>query len=458
MSITADRTELAVLLGDRLLGPADPGYPAAIRPFNAMVTHRPELVAQVVDAAEVAACLSHARAHGLSVSVRGGGHGVVGHAIAGALVIDLSLLRQVQVDPAARTARVGGGATWGDVDAATQEHGLAVPGGRVTHTGVGGLTLGGGEGWLSALHGLSVDNLLEAELVTADGRVLTASPTSEPELFWAIRGGGGNFGVVTAFTFALHPVGPVILGGLLLFPAARTAEVISAFAEFDETAPDEFGGAVALLRAPAAPFVPEPVQGQPMCGIVAGYFGADSAAGEQVFAALRALGPVLDLVGPMPYTALQSIIDEGNPFGQRNYWSAAYLPGIGSEVAELLAAAGSQLPGTLSSLVIAPLGHAIGRVPQQDTAFGHREARWLVHPIAMWADPAQDAESIGWARNLIAALAPYRAAGTYLNLDGDPDQARIRWAYGDAAYQRLVAVKRAYDPQNVFRHCVNVQP
>ena len=437
----------------------DDGYLAAGRLFNAAVEHTPEAIVQVTSAADAAAAMRFARDRGLDVSVRGGGHGVVGHATAGRLVIDLSRLAGVTVDPSGRTTRVGGGATWGGVDTATQEYGLATPGGRVTHTGVGGLTLGGGQGWLSSRYGLTIDNLVEVELVTADGRVVTASQTSEPDLFWAVRGAGANFGVATSFTFGLHEVGPTILGGLLIFTPDKAADLVRAFDEFVTTAPDDFGGALAFMSAPPAPFVPPEAVGMPIAVAVVAWFG-DLDAGQRTLAPLRAFGPpMMDLIGPMPYTALQSIIDDGNPFGLRNYWTAGYVSQITDAFIADTVEVSLNRPSPLSTVLLAPMGASVARVSQDATAFGHREARYLFHPLAMWTDPDADEANVGWARRTMAAAAPHTAAGTYLNADGDQTDAdRVRFAFGAAPYGRLVGLKRTWDPDNVFHHNANIDP
>jgi FAD/FMN-containing dehydrogenase len=452
----------AKALNDRLRGraltPADDGFAGATKLFNAMIDNQPQVAVQVADAGDVVTTVRYAREQGLDLSVRGGGHGVVGEATAGELVIDLSRMGAVTVDPAARTAVVGGGAVWGEVDARTQEHGLAVPAGRVTHTGVAGLTLGGGQGWLSPKHGLTIDNLLSVDLVTADGREVTASATSEPDLFWALRGGGGGFGVVTSFTFRLHPVGPMILGGMIIHPGTVATEVCTAYSDFMAGAPDDLGGAMVFLSAPEAPFVPPEAVGAPIVANVVAWFG-DPAEGENVIKPLRDMGkPLVDMVGPMPYVALQSMIDEGNDFGLRQYWSAQYVdaltPALLADTVEL--ALGR--PSPLSNVILAPMGAAANRVPEDETAFGHREAGYLFHPLAQWVSPEDDAANVGWAKQLGAAAKPHAGGGTYLNVDSDMTTDRTRFAFGDAAYRRLASVKKAWDPDNVFRHATKIDP
>lgn len=453
---TSHADALRTRVRGRVMIPSDEGYAESTKLFNGMIDNRPDVVVQAYDADDVASAIRFAREQELDLSIRGGGHGVLGEATAGQLVIDLSAMGSVSIDPAARTAKVHGGAVWSSVDGAAQEHGLAVPGGRVTHTGVAGLTLGGGQGWLSSKHGLTIDNLLSVDLVTADGRQVTASAANEPELFWALRGGGGGFGAVTSFTFQLHPVGPMIIGGMLVFPADRASEVCSAYSDFAGTAPDDFGGAAVFLSAPAAPFVPPEAVGAPIVALVAAWFG-DHDAGEKAIQPLRDLGPMIDMVGPMPYVALQGLIDEGNPFGLRHYWTAEYVarlsPALLADTVELAIAR----PSPLSNVIIAPMGNAVHRVGEEETAFGHREAGWLYHPLAMWTDPADDETNRAWARSLGAAVKPHATGGTYLNVDGESGSAeRMRSAFGDATYRRLAAVKRTWDPDNVFRHAMPI--
>jgi FAD/FMN-containing dehydrogenase len=311
------------------------------------------------------------------------------------VMIDLRGMAGVVVDPQARTARVGGGAVWGDVDAATQAHGLAVTGGRVTHTGVGGLILGSGSGWLERKLGLTCDSLLSCEVVTADGRVVRASEQENADLFWGLRGGSGNFGVVTEFELALHPVGPMVYGGMLAFPFPMAAAVLAAWRDFMADAADEIGTGAALINAPDAPFVPEPARGQLMLGIICCYAGAPQV-GEQAFAPLRALGPVLDMLQPMPYVAVQQLIDAGNLKGARNYWSADFLSGLPDEAIEVLLAHRASCPSPMSQVIVVPGGGAIARVSDDAMAFGERDAPFNIHYLTMWSSPEDDRACIDW--------------------------------------------------------------
>jgi FAD/FMN-containing dehydrogenase len=457
---SAEENAMAASIVDRLresisgevFGPSDAGYEAARAIYNSMIETRPQAIARPTDAAEVAQTLRLARDAGLPISVRGGGHGVAGTALCEGLVIDLGAMRRVTVDPDARTATVGGGGTWVDIDSATQAYNLATPGGRVTHTGIGGLTLGGGQGWLSPKHGLSCDNLISAEVVTADGRVVTASEQENPELFWGLRGAGGNFGAVTKFTFGLHPVGPVFMGGLLVHPLERAAEVALMYQDFAADKP-EFGGGVVFMSAPPAPGIPEEAVGMPIVTVVAAWFDSDLGAGERALKPLREFGPPLvDMVGPMPYLALQSMVDGGNQPGFRNHWCASYLDSIPEALISDAVEATLARRSPLSHTIIAQMGAAAHEVDEQATAFPNRGAKWLFHPIGAWSDPADDAVNRDWARGLNAKAAPYAVKGTYLNLDADTDDARVRWTYGEEKYNRLVALKQAWDPDNVFRH------
>ena len=358
-----------------LVRPGDPGYDELRTVFNAMIDRRPALIARCRDAADVAAAVTFGRESGLPVAVYGGGHGVTGNAVCtDGLVIDLRPMKGIEVDPVTRTCRAEAGLTWGELDAATQEHGLAVTGGRVSSTGIAGLVLGSGSGWIERKFGFTVDSLLSVEIVTADGQIRAASDTENPDLFWAIRGGGGNFGVVTSFTFRLHPLGPIVLGGMLMYPAPMAAAVIRNFRDFMATAPDEVGGAVALVTAPDEEFVPEPVRGQPVVGVVLCYAGSPEE-GEKALRPLREFGPPpLDLVQPMPYVALQRLIDAGNPEGLRNYWTAEFLTGLPDDAVQQVTERHLTAPSPFTQVIIVAGGGAVARVPSGRTALGQRQA------------------------------------------------------------------------------------
>jgi FAD/FMN-containing dehydrogenase len=367
-------------------------------------------------------------------------------------------MKGIQIDPGARLARVEAGCTWGEFDAAAQEHGLAVTGGRVSTTGVVGLALGSGSGWLERSLGFTCDNLLAAELVTADGHVLTVSPKSNPDLFWGIRGGGGNFGVVTSMTLQLHPVGPLVLGGMLLYPAAEARDVVRSWTTFMETAPDEVGGGIAFVTAPPAPFVPESLQGQPAVGVIVCYHG-DVEQGRELLAPLLGFGtPAVNLVQPMPYLAIQQMIDGANRHGLRNYWSADFYGDLPEEALDILCEAASRPVSPLSQIVFIRGGGAIGRTAEDATAFGNRAVTYNIHYLSMWADPSEDDANIAYTKDILAAMKPWSTGGVYLNFIGDEGSARVRSAFNQEKWQRLQALKRTWDPGNVFHHNQNIPP
>jgi FAD/FMN-containing dehydrogenase len=442
-----------------LLSRDDERYDGFRQVFNGMIDRHPAVIARCTSAADVAAALGFAREVGLPVAVYGGGHGVTGNAVCdGGLVVDLRPMKGIRVDPVTRTCRAAAGLTWGEFDAATARHGLAVTGGRVSTTGVAGLVLGSGSGWLERKYGYSADNLLSVEVVTAAGQIVTASQTENPELFWGTRGGGGNFGVVTSFEFALHPLGTEMLGGMLLYRAPMAAAVLARFREFMAGAPDEVGGAVALITAPPAGFVPEPLRGQPVVGVVACYAGPPEEGGE-VLRPLREFGPPdLDLIRPLPYVAMQRLIDEANPKGLRNYWSAGFLASLPDEAVGLLCGHHLRMPSPHSQILVIPGGGALARIPEDAMAFGQRKAPFNVHILSMWEEPADDAAGIAWARHLGGLLKPFTTGRTYLNFIGDEGEERVKAAFGPRAYARLQALKDRYDPQNLFRLNQNIRP
>ena len=444
--------------GDVLV-PGGPGYDEGRRVFNAMIDRRPAVIARCTTSADVAAAVSTARDHGLVVAVRGGGHSFSGLSTCDdGMVIDLSGLKSIAVDAAAMTARAGGGVLWGEFDAATQAHGLHTPGGRVTTTGLGGFTTGGGYGWTSCRYGLACDNLLSAEVVLADGSTVRASAQEHPDLFWGLRGGSGNFGVVTEFVFRLHELGPAVLAGLAMFPMSRAAEVLPAWRDWADAAPDELSTGCVVITAPPEPFVPAGRRGTPVLGIPVLWVG-DPADGAAAVQHLRSLGPAVDHIGPMPYTAFQAALDPISPWGARSYARGEYMSELSDAAigtflrhAEDLAVAGAPL----SQMVIFRIGQGIAAVPDGATAFSHRGARYLFHPITIWADPAGDETMIAASRAFATAMRPFSTGASYLNFTPEGD--RVRDAYGDATYQRLVAVKNRYDPANLFRLNQNITP
>lgn len=443
-----------------VLHPSDAGYDEARAVFNGMIDRKPERIMRCSTATDVAAAIASARADGMPVSVYGGGHGVTGSAVVDrGVCVDLRGIAHVEVDPDSRTVRVGGGATWGAVDAATQEHGLAVTGGRVSTTGVGGLSLGSGSGWLERAFGFTCDNLISAEVVTASSEIVTASEDSNPDLFWALRGGGGNFGVVTEFTFRLHPLGPIVLGGMLLYPGFMAVEVLKNWRDFMLTAPPEVGGGVALITAPPEDFVPEPARGQPACGVLLCYAG-DPEEGARVMEPLTSFGPpAANLVGPMPYVAVQQLLDAPNPKGMRNYWSGDFLAEFPDEAIEAWVANVQPPVSPLTQMIVVAGGGAIADVAEDATAFGNRNAPFNLHLLSMWPpDPTQDQANIDKTRAIAAAMKPWTTGGVYLNFIGDEGMHRVENAYGPEKYPRLRQIKRDWDPDNVFRHNQNIPP
>jgi FAD/FMN-containing dehydrogenase len=445
--------------GGDLLAPGDRGYDEARAVFNGMIDRTPTLIAVCRTTDDVVAAVNFAREQGLPISVYGGGHGVTGAAVVdGGLVVDMRGMKGIQVDPAARTARAEGGLNWGEFDAATQEHGLAVTGGRVPDTGIAGLALGSGSGWLERKLGFTCDNLIGAEVVTADGRVVKASADENPELFWGLRGGGGNFGVVTAFSLQLHPIGPIVFGGLLAWPAPMAGEVVRFWRDFIQEAPDEVGSAIAFITAPPADFVPEPVRGHPVVGCIVCYAG-DPEEGEQVLQPLREFGPPgLDLLGAMPYLAVQDLITEANPHGRRNYWSADFLGELPDEAVDALVEHATNPVSPFSSMLLVAGGGAVSRVPDDETAFGQRNAPFNTHYLSMWEDPAEDERNIAYTRAIAAAMKPWTTGGVYLNYIGDEGLHRVESSFGDKKYARLQALKTEWDPDNVFCHNQNIKP
>jgi hypothetical protein len=440
IGLDAAATEgLAAQLQGRLITPGDADYDEARRVFNGMIDKRPTVIAHCTSTDDVVAAVNFARERGLVPAVRSGGHSVAGMSICDdGLLIDLSGMKSIEVDLDRKTARAGAGVLWGEYDAATQEHGLHTPGGRVTTTGVGGFTTGGGYGWTSSKYGLTCDNLISAEVVTADGRVLTASENENPDLFWGIRGGACNFGVVTKFEYRLVELGPMVLAGLMMFPIERGREVLKGWRDFAETAPDDVSSAAVILTAPPEEFVPAHLQGKPVVGIAGMYVG-DPDEGAPVIQALKDLQPDLDLVVPMPYTQFQSLLDPGNQPGFRNYWRGEYLTGMPDEAVDAFYDAAKDPTSPFNQIVLFRVGQAVGAIPDDATAFSHRDTKYMAHPIAMWEDAADDERQISFIRGFSEALRPWATGGVYLNFTPDRDKARD--AYPEEKYRRLVELR-----------------
>jgi FAD/FMN-containing dehydrogenase len=441
-----------------LLRPGDDGYDEARTIFNGMIDRRPAAIARCAGVADVIEALALARESGLEVAVRGGGHSVAGHAIIDdGLVIDLSPMRGTRVDPESRTAWCQGGLTWGELDRETQAFGLAVTGGRVPDTGVGGLTLGGGSGWIERKYGLTVDSMLSAEVVTADGRLVVASRERNADLFWALRGGGGNFGVVTGFEFRLHEVGPIVFGGMMFFPAARAVELLHAYRDFMYEAPDEVCCASAILCAPPEEFIPEEVRGQPVFAVIGCYVGPVDA-GEAAYAPLKQLGPAVDGFSPIPYTIVQQLIAPGNPPGRRQYWKAGFLPELPDDAIETFVSHALDVASPFTANIMLPMGGAMARVDEDETPLTYRDARWNYHLLSQWEDPAEDERNIEWTRHFDQAMAPYAYDGVYVNFVAEPPDNVIEASFGHDKYTRLRAIKAEYDPENIFRSNTNIPP
>jgi FAD/FMN-containing dehydrogenase len=452
--------QLDARITGRLLRPADAGWEDAIRLWNGMAARTPALVVQPASVRDVTAAVGFAREHRLLLGIRGGGHNIAGTAIAdGGVTLDMSLLRDVAVDPGARLAHVGAGCLLADVDRATQAHGLATVLGFISDTGVAGLTLGGGLGYLTRRFGWTADNLEAVEIVTADGEVRTASRRENADLFWAVRGGGGNFGVVTRFTFRLHPVGPTVFGGLVAWPFERSAEVLRAYRALTAGSPRELAVWGILLRAPAAPFVPPGWHGRRICAMAVCYTG-DLARVDDAIAPIRALGaPVFDLLRKQPYVQLQSYLDETEPNGMHYYWKTGYAAELGDGLLEAARELFAVCPNPGAQVGFLHLGGALNERAPDDGAVGNRDARYALGVNGMWEPDEPDAERYrAWIREAWKRLEPFSTGASYINFQmGDDGRERIRAAYG-ANFDRLAAVKRKYDPDNLFRVNRNVPP
>jgi FAD/FMN-containing dehydrogenase len=450
--------DLKARLRGPVIVPGDPDYATARQVYNGMIDRYPRLIARCSDVADVINAVNFGRESQLTVAVRGGGHNGGGLGICDdGLVIDLAPMNGTRVDPVGRTVRVEGGSTWGDVDHATHVFGLATPSGIVSTTGVGGLTLGGGLGHLTRTCGLSIDNLLEVDVVLADGTFVTANAEQHPDLFWAVRGGGGNFGVITSFVFKLHPISTVV-GGPMLWPMDKAKEVMQWYREYIMQAPDEINGFFAFLKVPPGPPFPEELHLRTMCAVVWCYTGpADQA--DSIFAPIRRVagGPALDLVGPLPHPALQGMFDALYPPGQQWYWRADFFNELSDAAIDLHIQHGSALPTWQSGMHLYPINGAAGRVGQQDTAWSYRDATWAQVMVGVDPDPANAGRLKDWTIAYWEALHPYSAGGAYVNMMMDEGVDRIRAAYRDN-YDRLVTIKNQYDPKNLFHVNQNIKP
>jgi len=450
--------ELREAVRGDILTPVDDGYDEARRIWNgAHDDRRPALVARCAGAADVIAALGFARANDLEIAVRGGGHSLPGFSTCdGGMVIDLSPMADVHVDSLARRATVGGGAVWADVDHETQAHALATTGGLVSTTGVAGFTLGGGIGWTMRKFGLACDNLVGAEVVLADGRLVHASESENQDLLWGLRGGGGNFGIVTQFELALHPLGPMVYAGPIFYPADTARELLRAFRGWAADAPDDITALVNLTTAPPLPVIPEQRHGRKVVAFVAASSGPVDE-GEALVRAMRGVAdPIADLLGPMPYHALQTLLDPLWPKGINSYFKATNLARVDDELVDRLCELQLAAPGPQCELHVHQMGGAVGRVPDDTTAFAERSMPFVLNAVTGWQDPAVGAAHVDWARAAVDAAVSASTGRAYVNFLGDGDSAR--GAYGDAKYARLASLKAAYDPANVFHRNQNIQP
>jgi FAD/FMN-containing dehydrogenase len=444
----ADTGPTGVRLTGTIIRRGDAGYDDARKVWNGMVDRSPAIIVQCRSTEDVVAGVNFAREHGLLVAIRGGGHNVGGLALCDdGVVLDLSGMRAVTVDPQRRIARAQGGARWAEFDAATHAHGLATTGGLISSTGIGGLTLGGGLGWLMRSYGLASDNVVGVEIVTADGQVRTANAIENPDLFWGVRGGGGNFGVVTAFEFRLHPV-RTVYGGMLVYPVERAGEVLRRYRDLAAAASDELTMFAALMTSP---------DGVPIVAILPAYNGA-TPMGEAAVQPLRDLGPVADQVTEMPYPALQSMLDAGFPSGLNVYWRSDFLSGLPDEAIDTMIDAFRTVTSPLSAMLIEQFGGAVARIPADETAYAQRDGLFNLVVIGRWADAATADTHIAWARRASDGMRPFISGGVYVNYLGAEGTDRVRAAYGPAKCERLVALKRKYDPTNLFRVNQNIRP
>jgi FAD binding domain-containing protein/berberine-like enzyme len=436
-------------LGGEVLRAGHPDYDPARALFNAMIDTRPALIVRCRDSADVVRSLEFARRHHLLVAVRGGGHNVAGKALCdGGMVIDLSRMKRIEVDPKARTVRAEPGLTWGEFDLATQEHGLATTGGFISTTGIAGLTLGGGLGWLMRKHGIACDNLRSVEIVTADGQVRTADATKHPDLFWAVRGGGGNFGIVTSFEYRLHPVGQ-LLAGVVFFPLEQAEGALRFYRDLMAGAPDELMAYAVFLTSP---------EGARMFAVPVCYVGPLEAAERELQPLRSHAGIAADLVRPMTYREVQSMFDAGFPSGRLNYWKSSFLQDLSDEAIATLVAYFRTVPSVFSAVAIEPFGGAVARVGVGETAFPHRLARFSLVIVSMWTDPAESAANLRWTREFWSAMQPFSSEAVYVNYLDTDEAERVHGAYDAATYDRLRMVKEKYDLENFFRVNQNIAP
>lgn len=447
------------MLGD-VLTPGNPGYHEARALWNALIDKHPAHIARCTNSDDVIAAVNFGRDHNLLISVRGGGHNVAGNAVCDkGLMIDLSLMNAVDLDLKAGTATAGPGAVFGDLDKATQPHGMAVPGGIVSETGIAGLTLGGGFGWLTREHGFTSDNLVSADVVTANGRLVTASENENPDLFWGIRGGGGNFGVVTSFTYRMRSVGEEVLAGLVFYPLDDAADTLRFFRDFTSTTPVRLGAMAVFLLAPPAPFLPEILHGTPVLALIVCYNG-DLDEGERVLQPLRDYGnPLFDGIARKPFAVHNSFLDAGQPSGKYYYWKSEYVTEIADDAIDVFVDHASRMGSPFARLAMFQLGGNVQQIDEMSSAVSHRRAEYIYAVNTGWGDPSQSEHQMQWTHDLWTALRPFSMGGVYVNfLSEDDGEDRVRAAYGPEKYTRLVELKRRYDPHNLFRMNKNINP
>ncbi len=449
---------LASTLAGELMVPGADGYDEARTLWNAMADRRPGLIVECANKSDVVRCVRFAREHGLLVSVGGAGHNIAGNAACDdGFMISLRKMKSVQVDADGKRASVEPGVTLGELDAATQAHGLVTPTGINSTTGIAGLTLGGGFGWISRKYGLTADNLLLAEIVTAKGDVVTVSAGENPDLFWGIRGGGGNFGIVTSFEFRLHPLGPEVLSGLVVHPYSEAASVLRQYRDFVANAPDEVTVFVVMRKAPPLPFLPEEVHGTEVV-ILAAFYAGDMAEGEKALQPLRDIGsPIADVISPHQFTDFQAALDPLLAPGERNYWKSHDFLSLSDGLLDAALPYVGSLPSDSCEIIFAHMGGATSRIPADATAYRHREAQFIMNVHGRWHDADEDDRCIAWCRDLFKATTPFATGGVYVNFMTEEEMDRVESAYGDS-YQKLVALKDRYDPENLFRFNQNVKP
>lgn len=460
MATTPAQYTLESTFSGELIRPGDGRYDAARKVWNGDIDKYPAVIARCASPQDVKAALAYARAYDLEVAVRGGGHSPAGYSTCdGGIVIDVGPMKHVEIDVEHRTGRFGAGLTWGEFDAGTQRHGLAVTGGRVTHTGIAGLTLGSGSGWLERKYGMTAASLLSAELVTADGRIVRASMTENPELLWGLRGGGGNFGIVTELEFQLYPLGPILFGGQVLHPRSAANDLIRFYRDFLAQAPNEVGGGFALMTAPATEFVPEQARGKPACGLFIVYAG-DPDRGQEAFRPLLEWGqPMVSKVGPLPYTAVQAMTDPIHPWGIHHYAKVSYLPELSTGAADAWIAQADLMHSPFSQLLLQPLGGAAAHMDRGAMSLNMPHAEWGCFVFASWWDPNTRHEHIAWARGVTEAMDPWSVDAAPANfISADDGSDRLRHSYGQEKFDRLVDLKDVYDPQNIFSLNQNIPP